>query len=76
MESLFDKKIYLDITSEELLKRRLLRNINEDESFIYKGVIEPSKKYEKIQKKSANLVINSEKEINEILKEIEDYIKF
>lgn len=72
--SLFDKRIFLDIDNNELISRRLQRNINEDKDFIQKAVIEPAEKYEKIQKDNSDLIIDSNKEIKEVLLEIEKYL--
>jgi uridine kinase len=72
--SLFDKKIFLNIDNNELISRRLERNVNEDKDFIQKAVIEPAEKYEKIQKDNSDLIIDSNKEIKEVLLEIEKYL--
>lgn len=69
--SLFDKRIFLDVDDRELRNRRLKRNFNEDVDFIKKGVIEPAKRYELLQKENADVIINSNKNLGELLLEIE-----
>ncbi|MDA3855853.1 MAG: AAA family ATPase [Candidatus Woesearchaeota archaeon] len=72
--SLIDKKIYLDIAEDELIARRLLRNIEERKEFIFKAVIEPAKLYENIQKDNSDLIIDSNRSQNEVILDVEKEI--
>lgn len=72
--SLFDKKIFLNMDDNELISRRLLRNVNENKDFIQKAVIEPAEKYGEIQKNNSDIIIDTNKRIENLLLEIESYI--
>jgi len=73
---LFDKKIFVDVSDEILLKRRIKRSADIYDTFEYtKNVCIPeSKKYEQIQKERADVVIDGNQSKENILKEVEEYL--
>lgn len=72
--SLFDKKIFLEVTNGELIGRRLLRNPEENRDFIFKAVIEPAKFFEDIQKDNSDLILDANKTQKEIFENVEKEI--
>jgi len=76
LSSLFDKKIWVDISDQNILWRRTLRDGNTGGADYTMNVVIPeSKKYEAIQRKEADIVIDGNKSKEEIIKEIERHIK-
>ncbi len=72
---LFDKKIFVDISDVTLKKRRLERKrFIDDDFFVDNIVIKHSKIYEQIQKSSADLIVDGEKSIDEVTKEIISFL--
>jgi uridine kinase len=60
---LFDYKFYIDITDDQILKRRLLRKENDsldDINYIKEKIIPISKEYESIQKQNADMILSFE----------------
>lgn len=76
LSRLFDKKIWIDVSDINILYRRLKRfnDINHLD-YIMNVVIPESKKYEKIQKKQANIIIDGNKTKEEIIKELEKHLR-
>jgi uridine kinase len=75
LNKLFDKKIWVDVSDQNILWRRLLRDGNtEGAEYIMEKVIPESKKYEKIQRTEADIVIDGNKTKEEIMEEIEQYL--
>jgi len=73
---LFDKKIWVDISDVNLLYRRTKRdNTSKNIDYTMNVVIPESKKYEDIQKKEAEIIIDGNKSKEEIIKEMEKHIK-
>ena len=76
LSKLFDKKIWVEVSDENILYRRLKRDGNmEGLDYIKNVVIPESKKYEKIQQKRADIIIDGNKTKEEITNELEEYIK-
>ena len=76
LNKLFDKKIWVEVSDINLLYRRLKRfnDINELD-YAMNVVIPESKKYEELQRKEADILIDGNKSKEEIIQEIERYIK-
>jgi len=73
---LFDKKIFIDVSDINILHRRLIREGNINGIDYIKNVVIPySKKYEDIQKKNADIIIDGNKSKDEIIKELNKYLK-
>jgi len=73
---LFDKRIWVDVSDVNMLYRRLKREGHMDGiDYIKNRVIPESKKYEEIQRKRADLIIDGNKSQEEISIDIEKYIK-
>lgn len=71
LTKLFDKKIWVDVSDLNILYRRLKRNGNLNElDHIMNAVIPESKKYEKIQRNKANIIINGNNTQEEVIKEL------
>ena len=73
---LIDKKIWVDVSDLNILYRRTIRdgNIN-GMHYTMSKVIPISKKYEKQQKEKADIIIDGNKTKEEIIQEVERYIK-
>jgi uridine kinase len=73
---LLDKKIFVEVSDLNILYRRTLREGNiEGMQYTIKKVIPISKRYEDLQRKEADIIIDGNKSIEEISKEIEKHIK-
>lgn len=60
---LFDYKFYIDITDDQILKRRQIRKENDsldDRNYIKEKIIPISKEYETIQKQNADVILSFE----------------
>jgi uridine kinase len=76
LSNLFDKKIWVDVSDANVLYRRTKRDgTSKNIDYTMKVVIPESKKYEEIQKKRADIVIDGNKTKEEIIEEIEGYIQ-
>lgn len=74
--NLFDKKIWVDVSDQNILWRRTLRDGNTNGAdYIMNVVIPESKKYEAMQRREADITIDGNKSKEEIINEIESYIK-
>lgn len=73
---LFDKKIYVEVSDLNMLYRRIKRDdhIN-GMDYIMNVVIPESKKYEELQRKKADILIDGNKSKEEIFLDIERHIK-
>jgi uridine kinase len=78
--SLIDKKIFIDVSDLNILYRRTLRvnglpdNGLAGMKYTMEKVIPISKKYEKIQRGRADVIVDGNASKEEIRKEIEDYL--
>jgi uridine kinase len=72
----FDKKIWVDVSDEQILNRRLKRNRSNDymdrPEYVMGIVIPESKKYESIQKSRADIIINGNLSVAETVKEFRE----
>lgn len=76
LNKLFDRKIWVDVSDLNILYRRTKRDdTSQYIDYTYKVVIPESRKYDKIQRKKADIIIDGDKTKEEIIKEIEEYIK-
>lgn len=76
MNKLFDKKIWVDVSDLNLLYRRTKRDgTSKNMDYTMNVVIPESKKYEKIQREEADITIDGNKSKEDIVKELETYIK-
>nr|AQS34752.1 hypothetical protein [uncultured archaeon] len=76
LNKLFDKKIWVNISDQNILWRRTLRDGNTNGAdYIMNVVIPESKKYESMQRKEADIIIDGNKSKEKIKQEIEEYIK-
>lgn len=76
LNRLFDRKIWVDVSDLNLLYRRLKRfNDLKKLDNIMNSVIPESKIYEELQKKEADIIIDGNKSKEDVMKEIENYIK-
>ncbi len=76
LSELFDKKIWVNVSDQNILWRRLLRDGNTNGAdYIMNTVIPESKKYEKVQRNRADIIINGDNSPEEMIKEIEGYMK-
>ena len=76
LSRLFDKKIWVDVSDQNILWRRILRDGNtKGADYIMDVVIPQSKKYETIQRKEADIIIDGNRTKEEIIKELERHIK-
>lgn len=74
---LIDYKIFIDITDEEIIRRRTERNKDSDFgdlNFIKTKVIPISKEYEEQQKKESNLIIPAEQSFEDTKKQIDNVV--
>ncbi|NMB66560.1 hypothetical protein GYA25_00660 [Candidatus Woesearchaeota archaeon] len=73
--NLFDKKIWVEVSDQNILWRRILRDGNtKGADYIMDKVIPISKKYEKMQRKEADIILDGNKSKEELIKEIEGNI--
>jgi uridine kinase len=76
LSALFDKKIWVDISDVNLLYRRVKRfNDLQQLDYAMNKVISESKKYEEIQSKQADIIIDGNQTPELILKDFEAHIK-
>lgn len=76
ISDLFDKKIFVDVSDLNILYRRTKRdNTSKNIDYTMDVVIPESKKYEKIQRERADLIIDGNKSKYEVLKEVNKHIK-
>jgi len=69
---LFDKRIWIDVSDEILISRRLNRASNgrlDDIGYVKNVVIPCSKQYESIQKSRAHIIIDGNRDKNEVIEE-------
>jgi len=72
---LLDEKIFVDVSDINILYRRTLRDGNIDGlDYTMNKVIPISKKYEKIQRDAADIVIDGNKPKDEVLRDTEKYL--
>lgn len=73
--TLFDKKIFVDVTDLNILYRRTLRDNNiYGMNYTMNKVIPISKRYEKKQKEEADIIIDGNKSKDDLLIDFEDKI--
>ena len=73
---LCDKKIFVDVSDLNILYRRTIRNGDiKTMKYTMEKVIPISKRYDSIQKKRADMVIDGNKEKEEIREELEDWLR-
>jgi len=76
LNKLLDKKIWVDISDQNILWRRTLRDGNNNGTeYTMNHVIPESKKYETIQRKESDIIIDGNKSKEEIVEDIEKQIK-
>ena len=76
LSSLFDKKIWVEVSDLNLLYRRTKRdNTSAGIDYTMNVVIPVSKKYEQIQRKRADVIIDGNNSKEEIIKDIERYMR-
>lgn len=76
LNKLFDKKIWVDVSDVNLLYRRLKRCNELDQlDYAMKVVIPESKKYEAIQRKEADIILDGNKTKKQIFNDIEESIR-
>lgn len=78
IREMFDLKIYLDLSEEEIINRRITRSRSEkpEREFYYRNVVvEEHKKYGEPTKKYSDLIIDGKGEIKESLKNILEKLK-
>jgi uridine kinase len=76
LNKLFDKKIWVDISDQNILWRRTLRDENTSGvEYTMNVVIPESKKYEIPQRKEADIILDGNKSKEEIIGEVERSIK-
>lgn len=79
LNELFDKKIFVDVSNENMIKRRLKRDqtirVNQPK-YIEEVVLPYSKKFEAIQKDSADIILSGEEEFLKTKKELSNIIKY
>lgn len=75
LNKLFDKKIWVDVSDQNILWRRTQRDGNTNGAeYIMNVVIPESKKYEKTQRQQADIIIDGNKSKEEITKELEVHL--
>ena len=76
LSKLFDKKIWVDVSDANLLYRRTKRDgTSANIDYTMNVVIPESKKFEGLQRKEADIIIDGNKTKEEITKGIEEHIK-
>lgn len=76
LTNLFDKRIWVDVSDANILYRRTKRdNTSAHIDYTMNIVIPESKKYEEMQRKRSDILIDGNKTKEEIMNEIEKYIK-
>ncbi len=77
LNELFDKKIFVDVSNEVLVERRLKRDqtirVNQQE-YINEVLLPYSKKFEEVQKEYADIILNGNKEFEKAKKELDKII--
>jgi uridine kinase len=74
---LFDKRIWIDVTDENIINRRLQRGSQmNDYHYITTCVIPKSKQYEKLQRSRAHVIIDGNRNIEEVLKDFKESIRW
>lgn len=73
---LFDKKIYIDVSDENIIERRIARADRplDKLEYIIKVAIPFSKNYEKMQKSRADIIIDGNKTPEEVLEEARRFL--
>ncbi|MBW3020359.1 dephospho-CoA kinase [Candidatus Woesearchaeota archaeon] len=72
----FDKKIWVDVSDENIISRRIeRRGSSEKIDNIINQIIPISKEYEEIQRKRADIIIDGNKSKKEILEEVKKQIE-
>lgn len=75
LNKLFDKKIWVDVSDLNILYRRTKRdNTSKNLDYTYNVVIPESRKYERIQRDEADIIIDGNKSKEEIITEVEKEI--
>jgi len=76
LNKLLNKKIWVDVSDQNILWRRILRDgKTEGADYIMDVVIPESKKYEAMQRKEADIVIDGNQSKEKIIDEMEKHIK-
>jgi len=76
LNKIFDKKIWVEVSDLNILYRRTKRdNTSKNIDYTYEVVIPESKKYEKKQQEEADIIIDGNKNKDEIIKDVENYLK-
>jgi uridine kinase len=75
LADLFDLKIFVDVSDENLLKRRIERQGIHKEDYIKNVVIPESRKYEEIQKERADYIVDGNVSKEEIKEKVEEIIR-
>ncbi|PIN86884.1 hypothetical protein COV19_02660 [Candidatus Woesearchaeota archaeon CG10_big_fil_rev_8_21_14_0_10_44_13] len=76
LSKLFDKKIWVDVSDANIIYRRTKRDgTSKHIDYTMNKVIPESKRYEEIQRKRADIIIDGNKTKEEIIQEFERYIK-
>jgi len=76
LTNLFDKRIWVDVSDANILYRRTKRdNTSAHIDYTMNVVIPESKKYEEMQRKRSDIIIDGNKTKEEIINEIEKNIK-
>jgi uridine kinase len=74
---IFDKRIWIDVSDEVLINRRLNRASNgrlDDINYIKTEVIPQSKQYESIQKSRAHIIIDGNRDKNEVISDFKKMV--
>lgn len=74
LTNLFDHRIFIDVSDENLKIRRLKRQNGEGEDYIDRVIIPVSKIFEDEQKRNADILINGNDEPNKVKKDVCRYI--
>lgn len=76
LTKLFDKKIWVEVSDANVLFRRLKRDGHtKGVNYVMNHVISESKKYEELQRREADIIIDGNAPKEEILKELENHIR-
>ena len=76
LNKLFDKRIWVDVSDLNILYRRTKRdNTSKNIDYIHNTVIPESKKYEEMQRREADIIIDGNKSKEGIIEEFEEHIK-
>jgi uridine kinase len=76
ISDLFDKRVWVDVSDINLVCRRIQRDgsLKYIDKILY-AVLPTSKKYEPIQKSRADIIIDGNKDINNVVKEFNRLVK-